>query len=567
MGKKVISFCLFKDRPKDSFNAIANCFLSPGIYPGWICRFYVDETVPKGIVDLMRTFDHVEVVEMPRHRGSEAMLWRFLPASDSDVDVFISRDCDSWVSTREAVCVDEWLKSNKNFHIIRDHCYHINKIMGGMWGCRNHILPEMRELVEEFSKNNTYDQGFLAEYIYPKVLDTAMIHLSEHIHSDTYLTPEQYAAKYEGRSCPYPRDGGILMPPYKNIEIDEYVKGLSFNKIGYLNNNGKCGHCHELHLTFVGAILQYMNLEMLQPMFERMLQFGISRKTITYDETFMWMNVYEHSFYFIIANNNSFPIEFQFKQLKKYIQEPFNVIIINGGDCSENVNKINGIAEGLNCLCYGMPVDTYHDDKQLIRDPTRAYAACMNFVINEIIPKYVKKFNTKYVAISHPDVFPVKNVSFYNILNTKPMAITLESKQINNKLLEYIFPLLLVMDINTVEEMNTLNFNNVYIKDNNDQNIPLDCGGCTHTYVTKYKNKLTVFDNTEVQHLHNSDSDPNLDEKTKSFFSELKKYHMDNKIENTGSYCIGFYHFITGSRWVHRNGFDLKMGLIKKYYD
>ena len=36
-----------------------------------------------------------------------------------------------WVSYREKLLIDEWL-SDKDLHIIRDHCYHEKHIMGGM---------------------------------------------------------------------------------------------------------------------------------------------------------------------------------------------------------------------------------------------------------------------------------------------------------------------------------------------------------------------------------------------------------------------------------------------------
>ena len=44
----------------------------------------------------------------------------FLPCSEN-IERFISRDCDSRLSERDRVAVDEWIKSEKNFHIIREH--------------------------------------------------------------------------------------------------------------------------------------------------------------------------------------------------------------------------------------------------------------------------------------------------------------------------------------------------------------------------------------------------------------------------------------------------------------
>ena len=67
------------------------------------------------------------------------MFWRFL-AADHLSDIVLSRDTDSRLNKREKAAVDEWLNSDKDFHIMRDHPYHATEILGGMWGCRNGIL-------------------------------------------------------------------------------------------------------------------------------------------------------------------------------------------------------------------------------------------------------------------------------------------------------------------------------------------------------------------------------------------------------------------------------------------
>lgn len=47
------------------------------------------------------------------------MMWRFLPVGDSFVDVFMSRDTDSFFTDREVDAVNAWLNSNKPVHIMR----------------------------------------------------------------------------------------------------------------------------------------------------------------------------------------------------------------------------------------------------------------------------------------------------------------------------------------------------------------------------------------------------------------------------------------------------------------
>ena len=240
--KKVISYSLYGANKKYTINSIINCLLAPHIYPDWICRFYVDETVPSNIVKLLETFKYVEIIKMPIHEGSEAMLWRFLPASDPDVLVMISRDADSWISTREVVCVTQWLNSDYNFHIIRDHCYHSQKIMGGMWGCIHGTIPRMTEMVNEYSKAQTYDQGFLAEQIYPLIKNDCITHYGD----------PQYNNKNE-RTYGYFDDNCQPIPNY--VEIDKYLSNLSFVEAHKINQF-YCCHCKQQHRTFIGAILE-----------------------------------------------------------------------------------------------------------------------------------------------------------------------------------------------------------------------------------------------------------------------------------------------------------------------
>jgi hypothetical protein len=243
--KKIISYSLYNNRPKDVINAVINCFLISKIYPGWIARFYIDDTIPPCIEALLRTFSYVEVVAMPRHKASEAMLWRFLPASEPEYDtVMISRDADSWVSVREKVCVDEWLASKKNFHIIRDHCYHSQKIMGGMWGVRNSILSKMNEEVETFCKNGTYDQGFLADRIYPNITHDLITHYG----NPQYNNQGQLINGYFNDSC-------IPIPSYQ--EWDEPVPGLSFREANKLNAF-HCAHCNKTHDVLIGGITEHI---------------------------------------------------------------------------------------------------------------------------------------------------------------------------------------------------------------------------------------------------------------------------------------------------------------------
>lgn len=177
MIKKIISFSLWGDNPKYTMGAVKNALLAPMIYPEWTCRFYVGEDVPIGIIDKLHSAD-AEIIKM-RGTGWNGMFWRFFAANGQDT--VICRDTDSRLNLREKAAVDEWLESDKDFHIMRDHPYHATEILGGMWGCRNGILEGIVKALSKYNKgsfNNQYqvDQNFLREAVYPFVKDRAMVH-------------------------------------------------------------------------------------------------------------------------------------------------------------------------------------------------------------------------------------------------------------------------------------------------------------------------------------------------------------------------------------------------------
>ena len=178
--KKIISFSLWGDNPKYTVGAIKNAELIDTIYPGWIGRFYCGKSVPIDIIEILKTYTNVEVIEMEENGDWSGMFWRFYACEDSDV--MISRDTDSRLNLREKNAVDEWLNSDKDFHIMRDHPYHNVLILGGMWGVRNGILKNIVDLIKNYNKGDFWqvDQNFLREQIYPIVVNTSFVHDSYH---------------------------------------------------------------------------------------------------------------------------------------------------------------------------------------------------------------------------------------------------------------------------------------------------------------------------------------------------------------------------------------------------
>lgn len=175
---KVIAFSLFGGNAKYVEGAIQNAIIAPHLYPDWQMRVYHDNTVPPAIIRQLQELGAV-TIDKTGHFASP-IFWRFLTNDDPEVDVWLSRDCDSRISYRERMAVDEWLTTERKFHVIRDHPNHFCEfpILAGMFGCRKGIIPNMEMLIREFGKFNhfTDDQYFLQHKVWPLVKDDAYQH-------------------------------------------------------------------------------------------------------------------------------------------------------------------------------------------------------------------------------------------------------------------------------------------------------------------------------------------------------------------------------------------------------
>tara|TARA_R110002020_G_scaffold98042_1_gene233705 strand:- start:216 stop:887 length:672 start_codon:yes stop_codon:yes gene_type:complete len=175
---KIIAFSLWGDDPRYTLGALQNVSLAKLVYPDWICRFYVGKSTPEHIVDLLFEFDNVEIIPMPEEGDWTGMFWRFKAASDPKMEALIVRDCDSRLWFREKAAVDEWLSSDKQFHIMRDNEQHTTPILGGMWGVKGGFLRDIEKQIDAYRQEDYWqiDQEFLKEVLYTQVRDKALVH-------------------------------------------------------------------------------------------------------------------------------------------------------------------------------------------------------------------------------------------------------------------------------------------------------------------------------------------------------------------------------------------------------
>ena len=218
---KVIAFSLWGNDPKYCVGAVRNAEIAAELFPDWECWFYVAEDVSMETAGKLANLDNVVLLDMPQSMsGWKGMFARFQPAGLPYVEAMISRDCDSRLSHREKAAVDAWLESGKGFHIMRDHPWHGSSILGGMWGVKCGILPDMENLIGGWDQEDRWqtDQDFLNTAIYPRIVDNCMVHAS-------FCRMESHATDF-----PVPRSGTEFVGQVfdeKEHTVAEHVQALA----------------------------------------------------------------------------------------------------------------------------------------------------------------------------------------------------------------------------------------------------------------------------------------------------------------------------------------------------
>jgi hypothetical protein len=144
------------------------------------------ETVPEEIIEKLREFNNTKIIIKSGDLTNETCkprMWRFEAIDDPEVEIMMSRDTDTRFTIREKMAVDEWLSSNKVFHIMRDHPCHDYNIMAGMFGTKKiEKIPNWKRLIDNYFSTNLcfYDQLFLRDAIYPHIKDNSIIHATFH---------------------------------------------------------------------------------------------------------------------------------------------------------------------------------------------------------------------------------------------------------------------------------------------------------------------------------------------------------------------------------------------------
>lgn len=179
-GTDVIAFSLWGNNPRYLRGAVCNVLESQRIYPGWVCRFYGDASVPTEFWRFLEAQGGQGVIESEHQSLRQKLTWRFHVANDPTVRRFLVRDADSVVSLREASAVKIWLQSDRWFHVMRDWWTHTELILAGMWGGRAGLLGSLSSSLSTYQSGKletaNIDQWFLRDCVWNAIRSDCLIH-------------------------------------------------------------------------------------------------------------------------------------------------------------------------------------------------------------------------------------------------------------------------------------------------------------------------------------------------------------------------------------------------------
>lgn len=239
------------------YNMVANILIAQKLFPDWKIYVYYDNTLRENIINFLLKSTNVVAKDMSKHWLSKCdkMMWRNLAIDDNSLDIVCIRDCDGWLSYREKALLDDWEKSDKDIHIIRDHCWHAGKIGGGLWGRKNRLKLQIEDKMRlYFEKNKTHvthsgeDQDFLTDHFYELYKKNTMVYIGKQYSKQRQYLPRGY---YPDENVKRINDLINYDEFVQDKSKNEVVEGLSIVEVSKLNEF-RCGRCNKPFHIFIG---------------------------------------------------------------------------------------------------------------------------------------------------------------------------------------------------------------------------------------------------------------------------------------------------------------------------
>ncbi|MGK7913083.1 MAG: tetratricopeptide repeat protein [Synechococcus sp.] len=176
---KAIAFSLWGNHRRYLYGALRNMLLAPDIYPDWQLWFYVDSSVPAAFRNLLADLGGKILLQPDGQSLRQKLCWRFKVADAKTVGYFMVRDIDSVINVREYNAVQQWLASDRWFHIIRDWWSHTDLVLAGLWGGVAGVLPNLEQMLASYISKDVetpnIDQWFLRDRVWRYIKVSCLI--------------------------------------------------------------------------------------------------------------------------------------------------------------------------------------------------------------------------------------------------------------------------------------------------------------------------------------------------------------------------------------------------------
>jgi len=202
-ASQVIAYSLYGNQPRYCEMAVLNVMAAQQHLPDFVCRFYVDATVPGALLNRLEALGAQCIYIDDKTKRMPATFWRFLAMDDVQADWVLVRDVDSLIDAKDACCVQDWRQSGYDFHVIRDDCCHTELILAGLFGIRSGVVGNIQSHIDQFVQlhgsaawDRYADQLFLRNFIWPLVRQHTLTHdqiysYGEHVQPMKYVPTQQ----------------------------------------------------------------------------------------------------------------------------------------------------------------------------------------------------------------------------------------------------------------------------------------------------------------------------------------------------------------------------------------
>ena len=129
---RVIAFSVYSRNPNITIGAVRNVQLARMIFPQWNTRIYTPhpnasrehDRVPQQVLNKMANLG-AQIYYSDTTNSAYPLKYLSLNViEDKSVNTFLIRNPEHRLSDKQCKVVDDWLKSNANFHCMRDHFTH-----------------------------------------------------------------------------------------------------------------------------------------------------------------------------------------------------------------------------------------------------------------------------------------------------------------------------------------------------------------------------------------------------------------------------------------------------------